>query len=264
MNRSQPAQSAYPKTNGALTQTPSNPLPNNHAPQTSPLPLAPPSYGLQKKLYVVGFNDKYQFGLGHKEIITQLTEWSDVSNLTNQVYANKINTSLAGLIVTDFKGNHWSMGINQHGECGVPDHQYVTNPTEVQYFYRNNLKVNKIFANTSGWTVFWLTTNNQVYGNGYNTFHQLGVGDTEHKFIPTRVPLKNIIKMSSAEKYSLALDSKGRVFSTTYSQWGGNVHGNVINNYGWKVVPGLKDIIDIDNGDEHSLFLSSDGVVYGV
>jgi len=65
--------------------------------------------------------------------------------------------------------------------------------------------------------------NGELYSFGHNTFGQLGTGDNENKYLPTKVGTKtNWTKVYAGNYHSLAIDSSGALWS-----FGSNNHGQL-------------------------------------
>eukprot|EP01084_Bolivina_argentea_P077889 141339_1 len=220
--------------------------------------------------YVIGKNDKFQFGLNHKENC-QLTNWS-IAN--KQISVNKINQTTNGMIVTDNNDNIYSMGSNEHGQCAINNKkENVKKPEKILFFKNNNIKIQQIFTTGPGYSVFFKTMSNAIYGCGVNGTHQLGIGNSINKKICEPIFIEslgtNIRKICGAFLYSLALTNNGTVLSTTGGEYGGNGHNNGDkNNKSFTIIKSLCNsninIIDISVGSDHSLFLSNAGKVFSV
>ena len=145
--------------------------------------------------------------------------------------------------------------------------------------------VYNVCASVCGLATFWITYENRLYGNGFNNKGQLGIDKKYCHYIPILIPnLYNVIDVVSAKCYSLALCSNKtmntyiiiiyllrinninkiipndiinlikkfcltiQVYSTSFSEYGGNGHGGYTTNDGTvKIIEKLKnkDIIKI-------------------
>ena len=165
----------------------------------------------------------------------------------------------------------------------------------------NDIEISRICASVTGESTFWISKKNKVFGCGRNNKNQLGLPDdyVMNRNEPTMVKyLNNIIDIKCACNYSLALGTINinnvieywyyeifsissfipidvineiskfhgwSVYSTEYSLYGGNGHGtNNKNNKQWKKIEALAnvDIIKIETGYYHSLFLEATGFLW--
>jgi alpha-tubulin suppressor-like RCC1 family protein len=63
--------------------------------------------------------------------------------------------------------------------------------------------------------ILYLTTSNQVWSSGKNTYGQLGLNDTNARVVPERIPLDNITQISAGGSFSLCLDNSMRVYKVS-------------------------------------------------
>ena len=164
------------------------------------------------------------------------------------------------VIINDIFGKIWSIGQQEYGQCGIDDNVFrVEIPTNINLFELNNLNLKKICCNPMSKHIFWITDGHLIYGNGYNEYYQLGIGQTKNIGKPQLIQtlsLKNvIIDVQCAHKYSNALDIDGNVYSTKYV--------SISMGRTWKQIHLLKDIKinKIATGEQHSLFLQSNGIL---
>merc|ERR1712080_676374 len=145
-------------------------------------------------------------------------------------------------------------------------------------------------------TVFWLTENNRLYGNGKNTKYQLGIGDNTNHYMPQLIPMHFVKQIKPADDYTLCLcdytsivewfcqpyiamhkiltiiktffgRKNNQVFATCYSEFGGNGLGKEQKKDGmWHEIETFKDlnIVKIETGVKHSLFLEDNGTLWSV
>eukprot|EP01084_Bolivina_argentea_P034081 63056_1 len=117
------------------------------------------------ELFVIGMNDDYQFGLGHKNNCKQLISWS---NQHQHINVNKVNQREYGMMVTDtLSGSVWTMGVNNFGQSAINDKRYyVETPEKITYFKNENIQ--QIFSSVAGLTTF-LKIKDSIYGCGSNS-----------------------------------------------------------------------------------------------
>jgi alpha-tubulin suppressor-like RCC1 family protein len=124
-----------------------------------------------------------------------------------------------------------------------------------------------VFA--GGWCSFAVTESGDVYAWGDNRYWQLGLGDTECRLVPTKVPGLAGVKAIAGGSFRggphhyLALTQSGEVYA-----WGCNDKGQLgLGDTQWRTkptkVPGLSAVKAIAAGWEHSLALTESGEIYG-
>ena len=109
-------------------------------------------------------------------------------------------------------------------------------------------------------------TGSSVFTWGSNSFGQLGDGSSTGtvRGTPALVSLADVIDISGGREHALALRSDGTVEAWGSDQNGAIGNGLPLSNVSTPVaVPGLTDIVDVDDGHYHSLALRSDGTVWG-
>ena len=109
-------------------------------------------------------------------------------------------------------------------------------------------------------------TGSSVFTWGNNGFGQLGDGSptSTERGTPSLVSLADVVDISGGREHVLALKSDGTVEAWGSDQNGAIGNGLPLTNVSTPVsVPGLTDVVDVDDGHYHSLALKSDGTVWG-
>ncbi len=107
-----------------------------------------------------------------------------------------------------------------------------------------------------------LKANGTVYAWGYNTYGQLGLGDTLKRTEPVKVDIDNVVDIVCGNNHVLYLKQDGSVWATGLNNYG-QLGDNTTTNRSVPVqVLGVDNIIKIAAGANHSLVLRSDGTVY--
>ena len=184
---------------------------------------------------------------------------------------------------------------------GIHDSSYSEySLTRVEYFNNNHIKIKKIFLNGASDSVFCMSFDDKIYGIGKNESGQLGLGHNNTPNKPELISsLTNVIDIQSTEYYSLAICASDnhttniilsywsrihnlhndiitllylfckihRVYSTGLEDNCGNGHTkqeSIKSKYGWNEIETLndKDIIQVSVGNNHSLFLESNGNIW--
>eukprot|EP01084_Bolivina_argentea_P093935 168899_1 len=204
-------------------------------------------------MYVIGRNEYGEFGLKHKQKVEHLTNIATV-NINTVVCGHQYN------IYSDGYNNFWAAGDNYSGQCGINDStRNLKTLAPITYFKKNNIKISKVFV---GVCTLWISDKDQLYVNGSNLKYQLGINNKCEIVKPTLVNnipnMKCIVYGASAQTYSIILCSinvhmiiqyylriyltklmsydvsnlmelfygnPNTVYSTGYSQYGGNGQG---------------------------------------
>lgn len=111
-----------------------------------------------------------------------------------------------------------------------------------------------------------LLSNGTVKAWGYNSFGQLGLGNTTNQNTPQQIPasnLSNVLAIASNGWHSLALLSNGTVMAWGWNQYGQLGLGNTTNQDTPRQIPAssLSNVVAIAVGLSHSLALCSNGQV---
>ena len=161
-------------------------------------------------------------------------------------------------------------------------------------------KIKKLFVNVMSESIFYITTDDKVYGIGNNNEGQLGIGSNKKTRGPQLISsLSNVADIQSSEYCSIALCKSDvettkiiisywvrlynlpndigslimifsqitTCYSTDFSGNGENGQGYVggsESEYKWKEIAALKnvEIVEISAGDGHTLFLDVTGNVW--
>eukprot|EP01084_Bolivina_argentea_P122637 217312_1 len=246
----------------------------------------------KNQIFVIGSSYSGEFGLGPVQELDKLTNVVCHHNIT-QIYSG-----YSFAIYTDSETKIiLAAGADGYHQCAIGRNDDPTTLTAVTYFHDHNIKINRIFVNVASECSFWKTNNNNVYGSGRNDNGQLGIGNNVFLSEPILIPiLQNAIDIQSAEYYSVALCQSYNdelnaiifhwsriynlpnditnlivifskcftVYATEYSEYGGNGRPKRDKKdckFDWAEIETFKDkeIIKIRIGDNHSLFLESNG-----
>lgn len=135
-----------------------------------------PERGTTEGLYAWGANDLGQLGLGHTEH-KNLPQKVDVENSISVSCGNNHT------MVLTKNGTLYGWGVNLEGQLGIGDqlNKFITTPQKI------NLTEFIIGLDCGANHTIVQTAKNEVYGWGANSNGQLGLGDTENRYIPTKL-----------------------------------------------------------------------------
>eukprot|EP01084_Bolivina_argentea_P107269 191796_1 len=245
-------------------------------------------------MYVIGANKQKDSGLNHSQPIETLTKINvNNENITKAYCGNEFT-----IFSNSNHSNIWAAGNNTNGQCSVNEKQKnILNLTPIDYFKKHNIQIKTISVGCN--VSFYITNQHKLYGSGNNLYKQLGHHDYEC-FEPKYIKqLENVIDVKAAAIYSLALcvSDNHKISTIIINYWcqfhkipvdiiqliicynetyivysTGSSHDGAGHGYGanknrgeWYKIERLinKNIIKIATGEAHSLFISSNGNIYG-
>ena len=131
-------------------------------------------------IWSCGYNNRGQLGLGNKtnqKTFTQVT--NNINNDVKQVFCEYYHT-----FILKNDGSLWGCGYNDSGQLGLNDINDRTTFTQATTNINNDVK--QVFC--SRYHTFILKTDGTVWTCGYNSYGQLGLGDTTDRTTFTQVP----------------------------------------------------------------------------
>lgn len=196
-------------------------------------------------VYSWGLNDHQALGHSDSNYVDRPTRIEGLANVKAMTLGTDYTLALG------FDGNVTAWGSNNHGQLGLGYKSKYNEPTTTIF------KDVRMIATGKDYTLA-VTNKGRVMGVGLNRNHQLGFdGGTEILF-PTEVPnLKEIVKVTCSDSFSLALDGMGNVY--TWGQYSG-----LDIDYAHKPLKSdkLKYIKDIAVTKNHGYALTEQGEVF--
>jgi hypothetical protein len=139
---------------------------------------------------------------------------------------NRRSSKLPGLNVIKL----YSWGFGKYGQIGTCSYQYTAEPHMIKI--DNRVESDKIAKGSEIKQLFagefhsaYLSTRNQLYTYGKNTFGQLGQGNEDITYLPKLIKLDpkiSIVKVACGGEHTLALSTTNDLYS-----WGLNVFGQL-------------------------------------
>ncbi|MDR0664595.1 MAG: hypothetical protein LBF86_03640 [Helicobacteraceae bacterium] len=187
------------------------------------------------RIYVAGYNEQGQLGLGDNTNRLRFTEVLDLRG----VIAISAGSDHSVALTDD--GRVYVAGNNYYGRLGLGDNTNRLRFTEVP-------DLRGVIAISAGsYHSLALTDDGRVYVAGNNKQGQLGLGDDDHRASFTEViDLRGVIAISAGSDHSVALTGDGKVYVA-----GNNKQGQL----------GLGDKTDRANFTEASIFQSATGSI---
>ncbi|MCX6896339.1 MAG: hypothetical protein NTZ16_12740 [Verrucomicrobia bacterium] len=160
-------------------------------------------------------------------------------------------------------GSLWAMGNNQEGQLGDGSYSLV-------FPYGTNRAEQIVASNVTSvaagaYHSIFLKSDGSLWAMGKNGFGQLGDGTTSNTNRPEQIVASNITAVAAGSEHSLFIKSDGSLWSMGYDQSGQlgdgsyNVSGT---NRAEQIV--ASNVVAIAAGHQHSLFLKSDGSLWGM
>ena len=240
-----------------------------------------------QSILFVGYNYFDEFG--DKDDVDQPTPY------THQPFTKLFCANAFSIYTDDSYTNIWSSGYNASGQCGVTSDSYTIKQLEpITAFKENEINIKKICVNTSGDAVFFISDENKLYGCGWLK----GINNDQSVYTPKLMTgLKDVIDAKATSYLCIALCSSNNdilcqiiqnwsrlysvpddvtsviimfsktttIYSTTNSPGSGHPKNYELpNKNGWNEVEFFNDknVIKIDAGYYHTLFLDDTGNVY--
>ena len=246
-----------------------------------------------RNAFAIGRNDHGEFGICHghsRDKLEQLDKTKHIENIysgrhyTIYSYQNGKNNA---------KNQYFAAGHNSDGELGLNHTKTVNKLSQIKYFNKNNIIIKKVCVNVNSSTTFWICQNDKVYGNGDNYCGQLGISHTKHITTPILIDnlcydkMYHITDIQSSEFRSIALCTiNHEILAIICKLW---ISQNITNDiiviiiryydsnankiyitgnsceYKWNELDIFNDknIIKIQIGFRHALFLECNGNIWG-
>lgn len=209
-------------------------------------------------LWGMGANGAGQLGDG--------TTNSSVTNfvvIPEQIISSNVVAIASGTqhsLFLESDGSLWGMGYNAEGQLG--DGTTINRRIPVQI-----VSSNVIAIAAGGFHSLFLETNGSLWAMGWNAHGQLGDGTTTDRHSPVQIVSSNVTVVAAGYGHSLFLKSDGSLWAmgdnNAYQLGDGTTDsGQFYTNRPEQIVS--NGVIAIGGGDEHSLFLKSDGSLWAM
>lgn len=205
--------------------------------------------------YAVGDNKYSQLGIDSE------TEYIHTPTLMSRRDIIYLASGWDHTLVIDSNNNGHAVGYNGTGQLGFGSTNNITSIDRIS----TRLKIRQV---ATGWahSLFLVEGTNDVYSCGWNSYGQLGTGDTNDRYTLTKVMLPEsvkIVKIAAGMSHSIFVSNTGDVYVC-----GNNTHGQLgleLVNYPIPTI--VKNIpvgvIDVSCNYEHTMFITIGGEVYG-
>ena len=209
------------------------------------------------EVHSFGKNNLGQLGLGHNDEVAHPTLIPTLFKIRS------VSCGYNFTVCIDEDGSVWSFGDNTCGELGTGNRQVYNTPKKI-------MDIPPIQTITcGGYHTLFIDNNDNLWSVGRNDFGQLALG-TENKnyqLKPQQTSFSNILKVSAGFCHSMFQNEKREIYSC------GN---NSNRELGWEISKANEkyqihqifnqppNIVQFCCGFNHSLFLDSEGKLFGV
>ena len=212
------------------------------------------------KVYSWGHNGHGQLGIGN----------TDNQSTPIEVNTTNISSSITQISAGDYHslalakdGKLYGWGYNGYGQLGIGNTDTQYNPVEVN---TTNITSDIVQISAGAYHILALTKDGKLYAWGYNEDGELGIGNTDDKYIPTEVNTTNIsskiIKVVGAGYHSILLTENGEVWTTGHNDYGQLGTGDTNNRTKFTKIKLDKKIINIEGGYRNTILTAEDGFIY--
>ena len=207
----------------------------------------------EKVAYSFGYNDSGQLGLGHNENLSLPVV------IPNLPQIKMVSCGWAFTVCIDFEGYMWSFGQNNWGQLGLGNTIEFNHPQKIEEIPPVQL------ISCGGWHTLAITNNEEFWSFGANNYGQLCLENTEKQVNqPHPTPFSNVTSISTGCYNSLFQINGEKIYGCGRNLYGELGIGNSATQIKAVCIPNQpKNIIQFCCGLEHTLFLNSEGDVFG-
>jgi alpha-tubulin suppressor-like RCC1 family protein len=163
-------------------------------------------------------------------------------------------------------GEVFTWGYGKDGSLGHENSDNYDLPKAIEYFKRNNIKIQKIEC--GDYFSLALSEDGKLYAWGQNNFGQLGLGQVTQQLkvnVPTEILFGNkmIKDIYAGEDHSSCVTNDGEAYIWGYGIDGRLGNGNKTNvNIPYKIIINNEKIKKISCGGHHTAILTEDGNLF--
>ncbi len=191
------------------------------------------------------------------------------TNLPEQIIASNVTAIAAGYFTSLFlksDGSLWAMGNDVYGQLG--DGVFDNTPPPYGPDRPEQIVASNVTAIAAGYYhSLFLKSDGSLWAMGENNYGQLGDGTYDNTNAPEEIVASNVTAIAAGYLHSLFLKSNGSLWGMGYNyygQLGDGTYGGPLNDQGIPERIVSSNVIAIAAGDEHSLFIKSDGSLWGM
>ena len=241
------------------------------------------------QIMFIGHNSHSEFGL---DDMATAADTKTLKPCKNNEFKRIFSGYAVNIFSDDTLQKLWACGCNRNGECGVGHTSTVTEYESIDYFQKNNIKLNKISMTIASECTFFISKTNELYACG--EMKGLSIDD---QTTPKKLPFTDVTDAQATSKCMVVLCGKNdNILSMIITNWSrlysipddiikllllftratavfssgnklrsGHPMDDVLpNENGWNEIKFFKDkhITKVKSGEHHMLFLDETGGVY--
>ena len=207
-------------------------------------------------LWGCGANGCGQLGLGDTTNRTTFTQITTNVDDIKQVYCGWYHT-----FILKNDGTLWGCGYNNFGQLGLGD---TTNRTTFTQITTNTDDIKSVYC--GGYYTIILKNDGTLWSCGHNSYGELGLGDTSHRYTFTQVTTNanNIKEIYCGDHHTFILKNDGTLWCC-----GRNINGELSlgDNYNrttfTQITANTDDVKSVYCGANHTIMLKNDGTLWG-
>ncbi len=191
------------------------------------------------------------------------------TDLPEQIVASNVTAIAAGYFTSLFlksDGSLWAMGNDVYGQLG--DGVFDNTPPPYGPDRPEQIVASNVTAIAAGYYhSLFLKSDGSLWAMGENNYGQLGDGTYDNTNAPEEIVASNVTAIAAGYLHSLFLKSNGSLWGMGYNyygQLGDGTYGGPLNDQGIPERIVSSNVIAIAAGAEHSLFIKSDGSLWGM
>ena len=190
-----------------------------------------------------------------EELFEFISLFKDYLNL-NKIADNILCGSQHTFILKN-DGTLWGTGDNSSGQLGLSATVYPN----VNSFNKVNVdNVKKVICGDN--FSYIIKNDNTIWSTGANTYGQLGLGNTDTKYLFTNVSINNVKQIACGGSHTMILKNDGTLWAAGYNNYGQLGLGDTNNRSMFTQVPDITDVAQVACGDSHTFILKNDGTIW--
>ena len=207
-------------------------------------------------LWCCGQNAYGQLGLGNSANKTTFTQITTNADDVKEIYCGGGHT-----FILENDGTLWGCGWNNWGQLGLGD---TTDRNTFTQITTNTDNIKEIYCGYA--YTFILKNDGTLWGCGYNSFGNLGLGDSTDRNTFTQITdddIDNIKSVYCGGDHTLILKNDGTLWGCGRNDFGQLGLGDTTNRYNFtEITANANDIKSVYCGGYHTLILKNDGTLW--
>ena len=206
-------------------------------------------------LWGCGLNNFGQLGLGDTNNRTTFTKITTNANDIKEIYCGEAHT-----FILENDGTLWSTGHNGYGQLGLGD---ITSRYTFTQITTNTDNIKSVYCGNGN--TFILKNDGTLWVCGYNSYGQLGLGDTNNRTTFTQITTNtdDIKSVYRGAEYTIILKNNGTLWGCGDNQYGQLGLGSITNKTTFtQITTNTNNIKQVCCGYHHTIILKNDGTLW--